>query len=593
MADDPNVRFTADTDDEVSPRSDYHLIFVSDLQAGEHIEQLTPVDKESFSDLMTRARPTLALALKPPLGSGPDWEFELVFDSLKSFEPAGFLAQMTAAGPRLAIWEQIGQRRLGQVSEEQLATTIQNAALADPSLAWLQAAPGQNDSSAAPPPVDSGGSILDLVDEPDEKSRITAEVERVAADTGSREKRIGAAEGGQLDQRAQRLQLELTAIADAVLKHPDVRRLETAWRGLKFLVDHLDFRAGVRLAVLHASRDEAISHFAENVVDPVFDGELDTPGLVLFDYPCENTPVDVAWLDELGQHAAGLPVPAVFPLEASFFGVRTVKLIKNLPNLSGLVDGWEYAKWRSLREQPYSRWLVPVLGRFVLRAPFEARSRAREFTCAEKITKASDVLWAGGHLAMGVCAARAHARHGWPTRMFGVEAGKIEDLPVVTNPTDVDNPWGPGDAVLPESKVGEFAPVGINLLQGIRGKDYCVLSGGVTAARPKPTADIGAHQAALEVSLPYQQFSNIAGAWLCEQLPALRGLDEEVLQKKLLIGLRDLLQLGAEDPKETVGVGIGPAPDNPTQKLVHVEITPPDRVVPGGLNIHFNFPLPS
>ena len=32
----------------------------------------------------------------------------------------------------------------------------------------------------------------------------------------------------------------------------------------------------------------------------------------------QNTPVDLELLDYLGQHAASLPVPAVFPIEAAF-----------------------------------------------------------------------------------------------------------------------------------------------------------------------------------------------------------------------------------------------------------------------------------
>ena len=48
--------------------------------------------------------------------------------------------------------------------------------------------------------------------------------------------------------------------------------------------------------------------------------------------------------------------------------------------------------------------------------------------------EAKDLLWAGGHLAMGVCAAGSYASHGWPTRRGGAQAGKVEERPVVPNP---------------------------------------------------------------------------------------------------------------------------------------------------------------
>ena len=595
MSDESDVTFStgATTPDVPGPRP-YTLVFVGDLRAQDRLDALTSVDKESFADVLSRARPTLAIALKPPGGAGPDWEFVLTFDTLKAFEPVGLLRQIPAAAARLAIWEKIQQRRLGKLSEQELESAIDVAVGGDASLAWLRSAEadvgGTAPGGATPA---AGSSILDLVDEPDESRRIAADVERLAAGAGDREARIGAPEGGRLEVRLQRLQLELTTIAGAVLQHPDVHGLEAAWRGLKFLVDRIDFREGVRLALLHSPREELVDRFVRHLVDPVFDGDADSPGMVLLDFAFQNKPVDHALLDELGQHAAGLPVPLVFSLEPAFFDVRTANLIKNLPNLVGLVDGWQFAKWRSLREQPYSRWLVAVLGRFILRAPHAARSGAHEFTCEEKLTAASQALWAGGHLAMGVCAARAQAAHGWPTRMYGVEAGKVADLPVVQNPADAQKPWGPGDATLPDRRVDELPAIGINLLQSIPGKDYCVLLGGVSVARPAPTADVSAQQATLEVSVPYQQFSNITGAWLCDQLPGLRGQTAEDIQKRLLVGLRDLLQLTEEDSTESVMVGVGAAEDDPTRTRVHVRVTPPARIVPGGLHVDFGFELPS
>jgi predicted component of type VI protein secretion system len=327
------------------------------------------------------------------------------------------------------------------------------------------------------------------------------------------------------------------------------------------------------------------------VISPAYDGDITTPGTIIFDYPCANTPADIAMLDELAQHAAGLPVTVTFPIEAAFFNVKHVGLLKNLPNLPGLVDGWQFAKWKSLRDQAYSKSLVPVLGRFILRAPYAVKPRAAEFCCAETVTGERDLLWGGGHLAVGLCAARAYARHGWPTRMFGAQAGKLADLPVVENPKDANRPWGPGDLTLPDRRLDELPAVGINVLMSVKNQDHCILLGGVSAKRPVQTKDVSAQQAALEVSLPYQQFSNIAGAYLCEQLPTLRGLAPEDIQKQLLFGLANLLGVKEEADLEAVQVGVGPHPQDASQTLVQIRLTPPGRIVPGGLHIEFGFAL--
>jgi type VI secretion system ImpC/EvpB family protein len=590
-ADEQDVRFsTGDSTPSVPEKRPYTLVLVSDFQAGDQLGGLTAIDKDDIAALLGRVRPTFALALKDPLGGGPDWEFQVAFDSFKAFEPAGLLAQTPGARWRLGVREKTLARQQGRATAGELDSALNTAADADASLAWLREveAPAATDATVDVP---EGTSVLDLVEEPDESARVKADVERLAAQAGDREGRLSAAEGVRVKKILERLDDELGRIADALLKHPQVRQAEAAWRGLKLLVERIDFREGVRLAELHAPREQAVSRLIEKVISPAYDGDVATPGMIMFDYPCANTPADLALLDELAQHAAGLPVPVTFPLEASFFNVKHLGLLKNLPNLPGLVDGWQFAKWKSLRDQPYSKSLVPVLGRFVLRAPYAAKPRAAEFSCTETVTGERDLLWGGGHLAVGLCAAGAYARHGWPTRMFGAQAGKVEDLPVVENPKDPGKPWGPGDLTLPDRRLDELPAVGINVLMSVKNKDHCILLGGVSAKRPVQTKDVSTQQAVLETSLPYQQFSNIAGAYLCEQLPSLRGLAAEEIQKQLLFGLANLLGVKEEADLEAVQVGVGPNPQDASQTLVQIRLTPPGRIVPGGLHIDFSFGL--
>ncbi|MFQ5807686.1 MAG: type VI secretion system contractile sheath domain-containing protein [Phycisphaerae bacterium] len=596
-SDDVNVEVSPGTDTpEVPGRRPYAMVLISDLGAGQQLDRLTAANKDEFAGLLSRAKPKLALALKDPFRAGPGWEFQLTFDSLKAFEPAGILAQVPGAGWRLGVREKIVARRQAKIGSADLDNAINAAAGADASLAWLTqpdaaAAPGAGAAQAAPPEP-AGPSILDLVEEPDESARVSAEVERLAKAAGDADARISGAEGARLNDMLARLDHELGRIAEALLKHRDVRRLETAWRCLKFMIDRIEFRdTGVRLSVLHAPRDKAVSRFVERVVNPAFDGEIPTPGLVIFDYVFANTPADMELLDELAQHAAGLPVPVVFPFDPGFFNIKGWRLLKNLPHLSGLIDGWQFAKWRSLRDQPYAKSLVPVVGRFILRAPYTTRPAAPEYGHNESIAKISDLTWTHGHLAMGICAARAYARHGWPTRMFGAEAGKLEDLPVVDNPNDPQNPWGPGDLFLPDRRIDELPEIGMNFLQAVKNNDYCILLGGVSAARPKQTAETSKHQATLEISLPYQQFANITSAYLSEQLPTLRGLQRQTVQERLLFGLANLIGIKEESEMEAVQVGVGASPEDPSKTVVQIRLTPPGRIVPGGLHIEFGFGL--
>src|ERR1039458_2271539 len=50
---------------------------------------------------------------------------------------------------------------------------------------------------------------------------------------------------------------------DVVLHHPDFQKLESAWRGLKFAVDHTDFRENIKVEVLNVSKADLMTDFED------------------------------------------------------------------------------------------------------------------------------------------------------------------------------------------------------------------------------------------------------------------------------------------------------------------------------------------
>jgi type VI secretion system protein ImpC len=51
-----------------------------------------------------------------------------------------------------------------------------------------------------------------------------------------------AATDGAVGRAIVEIDRKLTAQLDEILHHPEFLKLESAWRGLKFLVDRIDFR---------------------------------------------------------------------------------------------------------------------------------------------------------------------------------------------------------------------------------------------------------------------------------------------------------------------------------------------------------------
>ena len=88
-----------------------------------------------------------------------------------------------------------------------------------------------------------------------------------------------------LDYHISQIDQQLSEQLDAIMHHPEFQSIESAWRGLKFLVDRTDFRRNVRIEVLDASK-EALQQDFEDAPETIQTGffrhtyiqEYDTPG---------------------------------------------------------------------------------------------------------------------------------------------------------------------------------------------------------------------------------------------------------------------------------------------------------------------------
>jgi len=193
MQDDSDVTFSMDAATPATPaRRAYTLVFAGGLGSAGRLGGLAPIDKDSFVEVLSRARPEVTLALPPPVGAGADWELALTFGSLAAFEAEGLLRQVPQAEARLALWQQVRERRAGRLSAAELDAAVGAAVAADGTLQWLR----EGRSGAEPKAggaVPTSGSILDMIDEPDAARRVSADVERLAAEAGTPEARLSGA----------------------------------------------------------------------------------------------------------------------------------------------------------------------------------------------------------------------------------------------------------------------------------------------------------------------------------------------------------------------------------------------------------------
>lgn len=448
------------------------------------------VDANSFAGLMEDWAPTLRLDVENRLGPQPaSLEIGLRFSSLKDFAPAEIARQIPALARLLAIRTEVhGVRTKGTDREtfrDRLAEAGVDAASADGLYGQLTVEPPK------PKPAPKKGDdpldrLMGMVDTGDGAEPPRTAGDALAEAVSGGEPRIASSAADKIIEDFDR---KLGGQLRAILEHPDLRRLEAAWRGLKLLVDRLPFRDGVHLDVLTARRQRLSETLYHQVLIPEHEADdtADPLAAVILGFAFDNSQSDIELLGDMAETGASLQLPFIASAKPDFFGFETAETIGALPLVPHLVEGPEYIHWNKLREREDARHLVLAFPPFLLRPPYGPDHPSKEIPIEEE-----GFLWGGGALAVGLALADSFKETGWPTHLAGRSLG---DLPIHAT----DRGQTPLAALLPEAKAGELSDAGFVPLTGAPNRDWVRVASAPTLARPqtfdddKKTAHAAAH----------------------------------------------------------------------------------------------------
>ncbi len=601
MTDQPNppdleVNLPSPDSLKVTTERPYRILLVSNLAGSESgaltgplNEAVVEVNAENFDEVLSAASPTVNFKTTDPLASGNVMvEVELNFTSLKDFNPEPLVQQIPPAKTLMGIRDLVVQRMRGKQSAEQLDSAVKQAVAADSNLAWL---PETLKWAPTAEPVSEGAvddllGQLDLGDGAgDESPPPKTPIGKMVAAAAGGGSAIPAGEGSSLRRTLAEIDRRISTWLTTVLHAAPVRQLEAAWRSLAHMVSRFEFRKGVRLAVLHSSREQLTERFSSLVIDPVFDEGAEAPGTILVDDLFTNAAPDVEILDELAQHAASLPAVVLSGVSHEFFGVKHAWQVPTLPAFVNMFDQWQFAKWKTLRQQPYSRALGVIFGRGLLRAPHGGEKKQdTDFVYREECVGEKDFLWAGGVIAAGCTIARSFATIGWPTEMVG----RLEGFAIGQGGKKGDKQFGPADTTLSMDKAQEMAIAGLNAVITEKGHDSVIVCNGFSTAAPTRAEGFGL----LEVSLPYQLFAARLSYLLFELKPHLAGMGPDKLVPFVLGHVRSWLTIDEMPPDEQqVSVQARPVEDAPGVLQLAVTVTAPQRILPGGIPIVLGYRL--
>jgi type VI secretion system protein ImpC len=457
------------------------------------------IDAESFDGVMGKLAPSLAIEVSDPFGgSDPPLRVDLRFHDRKAFRPSEIVEQVPAlralVDARRVVQDVAARKLTAEAARAQLARILPRPAWADALVREVRPAPAAREPAATPPAApaprtspNGGGksgldALLDMVDvsapadaappsvAPDPaRSEISRVVEAVA-----RSARPAPAARAVVGSAPQRLEQAFRNLLGSILRDPEVRRLESSWRGLRLLIEHCDRKAGLEIDVVSAGRDTvagALQRLGE--ADP----ERAAIDLIVIDQPIAPVAIDLAYLEKWAGMASVLLAPIVLAGHPGMLGLDSLEQVaRSTGALSASEDGRAIAV-RSVAAREASRWVTLVLNDPLVRAAYtQASSRLQQPPYEEATNDPDAHVFASGAYVVAALCARSHARLRWPTAITGGRDGVLGNLPVHTVRDRGQEAAVPLQVVPTEDVVREVARAGLTLLTCAPNSDAAVLS---------------------------------------------------------------------------------------------------------------------
>ncbi len=304
-----------------------------------------------------------------------------------------------------------------------------------------------------------------------------------------------------LDSHIARIDESISRQLDEVLHHPAFQEVESAWRGLKYLVERCDFKANTKVELLDVSKEDLREDFEEapdttqsGLYKHIYVNEYDTPGgepitAIVANYEFDASAQDIALLTEVSRVSSVAHCPFLASVGTKFFGKEDVNEIPKIHDLSTYMDRAEYIRWKAFRESEDSRYIGLTLPRFLLRLPYGRDNiPVRSFNYEENVNGEShdNYLWGNTAFAFAANMARSFKDNGWCVNIRGPESGgKVENLPIHM----YDAGRGlqgkiPTEIIIPETRELEYANLGFIPLSYYKNSDYACFFSANSVQKP-------------------------------------------------------------------------------------------------------------
>jgi type VI secretion system protein ImpC len=320
------------------------------------------------------------------------------------------------------------------------------------------------------------------------------------------------------------LDKRMSTQVNAILHHPDFQQVESAWRGLHYLVNNTETDEMLKIRVMNMTKQElgkTLKRYKGTAWDqsPLFKKVYEEEygqfggepiGCLVGDYYFDHSPPDVELLGEMSKVAAAAHAPFIAAASPALMQMNSWQELANPRDLTKIFTTPEYAAWRSLRTSDDARYVGLAMPRFLARLPYGAKTNPVEEFDFEEETAGGEhgsYTWSNSAYAMAVNINRSFKLYGWCSCIRGVESGgAVEGLPTHTFPTDEGGVAMkcPTEIAISDRREAELAKNGFMPLLHRKNSDFAAFIGAQSLQKPFEYDDPDATaNANLSARLPY------------------------------------------------------------------------------------------
>jgi type VI secretion system protein ImpC len=317
---------------------------------------------------------------------------------------------------------------------------------------------------------------------------------------------------------------KLTDQVNQIIHSEEFQKVESAWRGLHYLVNNTETDETLKIRVMNISKGDLYkslkkykgtawdqSPFFKKLYEEEYGQFGGEPyGALVADYYFDNSGPDVDLLTQMAKISAASHAPLITGADPTVMLMDSWQELANPRDLTKIFQTPEHAAWRSLRESEDSRYVGLAMPRFLARAPYGAKTNPVDEFAFEEDTAGADsskYAWANAAYAMATNINRSFKLYGWCSRIRGIESGgSVEGLPVHAFPTDdggVDMKC-PTEIAISDRREAELAKNGFMPLVHKKNSDFAAFIGAQSLHKPAEYEDPDATaNANLAARLPY------------------------------------------------------------------------------------------